>query len=200
MPLSRVTWSCTSSWPLGVVLPLAIAMLPGTAIAQRVPIDPAHSNVTVRVYKSGLFSGLAHDHEIHAPVAAGSLDAVHQAVEISFKVSEMKVIDTEASQSDRQEIEATMKGPKVLDMVQFPEISFASSRVASSGSGHSEVTGTLKLHGVSRPVSVPVVLRDDKYSGSVTLKQTDYGITPVKIAGGAVKVKDEIVIEFSVSP
>jgi hypothetical protein len=34
----------------------------------------------------------------------------------------------------------------------------------------------------------------------VTLKQTDYGITPVKIAGGAVKVKDEIVIEFSVSP
>jgi polyisoprenoid-binding protein YceI len=140
-------------------------MIPGTAIAQRVPIDPAHSKVTVRVYKSGFLSGLAHDHEIHAPVAAGSVDVVHQAVEITFKVSEMKVIDTEASQSDRQEIEATMKGPKVLDMVQFPEISFASSRVASSRSGHSEATGTLKLHGVSRPVSVPVVLRADKYSG-----------------------------------
>ena len=35
--------------------------------------------------------------------------------------------------------------------------------------------------------------------GSITLKQTDYGITPVKIAGGAVRVKDGIVIEFQVA-
>jgi hypothetical protein len=47
---------------------------------------------------------------------------------------------------------------------------------------------------------VPVELRDGKYLGSVTLKQTDYGITPVKIGGGAVRVKDEIIIELSIAP
>jgi polyisoprenoid-binding protein YceI len=200
MSISRAAWLYISRWPLTAVLLSVVWILSASGEAQRTPIDPTHSTVTVRVYKSGLFSGLAHDHEIQAPVAAGSIDAREKAVQISFKVADMKVIDTSASQSERQEIEATMKGPKVLDVAQFPEISFASIRVASSGSDRSEVTGMLKLHGVSREIAVPVVLHDGKYSGSVTLKQTDYGITPVKIAGGAVKVKDEIVIEFNVSP
>jgi polyisoprenoid-binding protein YceI len=87
----------------------------------------------------------------------------------------------------------------VLDAAQFPTISFASSSVKTSGD-RSDVTGTLKLHGASRQITVPVTWHDGKYLGSVSLKQTDYGITPVKIAGGAVRVKDEITIEFSIVP
>jgi hypothetical protein len=34
--------------------------------------------------------------------------------------------------------------------------------------------------------------------GALTLRQSDFGITPVKIAGGAVRVKDEIRIEFDI--
>ena len=34
--------------------------------------------------------------------------------------------------------------------------------------------------------------------GSTSLKQTDFGITPISIAGGTVKVKDEVRIEFDV--
>jgi hypothetical protein len=47
---------------------------------------------------------------------------------------------------------------------------------------------------------VLVVLENGHYRGSVPLKQTDFGITPVRIAGGAVKVKDEIKIEFDIVP
>ena len=32
----------------------------------------------------------------------------------------------------------------------------------------------------------------------MTLKQTDYGITPISVAGGAVKVKDELNIDFDI--
>jgi hypothetical protein len=32
-----------------------------------------------------------------------------------------------------------------------------------------------------------------------TLKQTDFGITPVTVAGGTVKVKDEVKIEFEIA-
>jgi len=71
--------------------------------------------------------------------------------------------------------------------------------VKTSGD-HSEVTGPLTMHGASRQIAVPVTWQDGKYTGSLSLKQTDYGITPVKIAGGAVRVKDEITIEFSIVP
>ena len=182
------------------MLPAVLAFFPAAALAQRVDIDKGHSTVTVRVYKSGLLSGFAHNHVIRGPIASGSLDPSEKTVELSFNVAEMKVLDPDASDSERHEIEATMKGPTVLDMAQFPTISFASTAVAASGPDHSQVTGMLKLHGGSRQVSVPVVLHEGKYTGSVTLKQTDYGITPVKIAGGTVRVKDEIVIEFDVAP
>jgi hypothetical protein len=47
--------------------------------------------------------------------------------------------------------------------------------------------------------SWPVTLKDACYRGSATLKQTDFGITPVTVAGGTVKVKDEVKIEFEIA-
>lgn len=196
----RAAWYCTSRGATTAFLLTTAAVCPQVANAQRAAIDAAHSSVTVRVYKSGLLSGLAHNHEIHAPVASGNLDVRDKAVELSFNVTDMKVVDPGVSDSEKQEIEDTMKGPKVLDMAQFSSISFASTAVAASGQDRYQVTGTLELHGASRPVNVLVVLRDEKFTGTVALKQTDFGITPVKIAGGAVKVKDEIDIEFSIAP
>lgn len=169
-----------------------------SAVAQRVAIDKTHSTVTVRVFKSGLLSGLAHNHVIQATIAAGSLDARDRAIELSFNVADMKVVDPEGSDSERQQIEATMKGPKVLDMAQFPVINFTSRQITSPGQNRYQATGELKLHGAARQVSVPVDFRDGRYLGSLTLKQTDYGVVPVKIAGGTVRVKDEIVIEFQI--
>ena len=43
-----------------------------------------------------------------------------------------------------------MKGPKVLDAVQFPTISFQSSRVNVGPSQSYTVVGALKLHGTAR--------------------------------------------------
>jgi len=178
---------------------LTLGLTPVLASAQRLAIDSAKSSVTVRVFKSGLFSGLAHDHTIQAPVATGNIDMQEKSVTLTFNVADLKVLDPGVSGSDRKDIDATMKGPKVLDGAQFSTISFASSSVKTSGD-RDEVTGTLKLHGASRQITVPVAWQDGEYTGSLSLKQTDYGITPVKIAGGAVRVKDEITIEFSIVP
>ena len=179
---------------------LTILLSSVTAFAQQIAIDTAHSSVDVRVYKSGLFSALAHNHIIRAPITTGSIDPAARVTEMTFNVADMKVADPEGSDSERKEIEDTMKGPTVLDMAKFPVISFRSQSITSSGQGKYQAGGELKLHGVARTVSCPVTFSDGKYSGSVTLKQTDFGISPVKIAGGAVRVKDEIVIEFSVVP
>ena len=170
------------------------------AIAQRAEIEPTKSVITVHVFKSGLFSSFAHDHVIQAPVASGGIDVQEKSVTLTFNVADMKVLDPGTSDSERKDIDATMKGPKVLDGAQFPTISYSSNSVKASGADRNEVTGTLKIHGVSRQITAPVTFHDGKYSGSLALKQTDYGITPVKIAGGTVRVKDEITIEFVVRP
>jgi polyisoprenoid-binding protein YceI len=174
-------------------------LLCSLAHAQRLPIDRAHSAVTIKVYKSGLFSSFAHDHTIQAPIASGTIDSTAKSVELSFNASEMKVLDPGTSDSERQTIESTMKSDKVLDVAKFPSIAFSSTAV-SGPSDHMQAIGNLKLHGAGRSLTIPVVWRNGKYTGSVTLKQTDFGITPVKIAGGAVRVKDEIVVEFEIVP
>ena len=38
------------------------------------------------------------------------------------------------------------------------------------------------------------------YAGRSTIKQTDFGINPVTIGGGTVKVKNELEIHFVVVP
>ena len=180
------------------------------AAAYAADIDPAASKITVKVDKTGLFSAFAHDHTIAAPLASGHLDVQKRSVELKFRAQEMKVLDPGIKDSERADIDHTMKSYKVLDAGRFPEIVFVSTSVETPavGAKASEadaakrylVHGRLTLHGVTRPVELPVSFSDGLYTGKVTLKQTEFGITPVKIAGGTVKVKDAIEIVFEIVP
>ena len=161
-------------------------------------IDVAGSKITVHVEKSGLFSAFAHNHVISAPLASGHLNVEKRTVELKFRSQDLKVLDPGVSDSDRAEIQRTMQSDKVLDPARFPEISFVSTSVDVNGTQHYLVRGNLTLHGTTKPVELPVSFGGGHYTGKVSLKQTDYGITPVKIAGGAVKVKDIIEVVFEV--
>jgi hypothetical protein len=154
--------------------------------------------VTVRVFKSGLFRAFADDHVIEAPLAEGSLDASMLAVHIAINVRTMRVLDPSLSSKDRLEVQTRMLGPDVLDGVRFPQIRFRSATVQAGAAGRWSVRGELEVHGQARPVTINVVREQDHYKGSTTLKQSDFGITPISIAGGTVKVKDDIKIDFDI--
>jgi polyisoprenoid-binding protein YceI len=175
---------------------LFVIVVSSLCAGQSKQLDRSASSITVAVAKSGVFSGFAHDHTVVAPIASGSIDTAKKSIQLTFHAQEMKVTDKEGSDSDRAEIEKTMKSDKVLDVASFPEISFASTGVDPSGEGAFNVRGDLSLHGKTRPIQFPVMFKDGRYSGSVKLKQTDFGITPIRIAGGTVKVKDEIQVSF----
>jgi YceI-like domain len=156
------------------------------------------STITVHVFKAGLFSGLAHNHVVLAPIARAGLDAAHFAAEITVPAKEMKVMDPEVSDKDRAEIQSTMLGPKVLDAEKYPEIHFRSSRIEQSAPQHYRVTGKLELHGTSKELSFEVTGGPEHYHGAARLKQSDFGIKPISLFGGSVKVKDELELEFEV--
>lgn len=160
----------------------------------------SRSIITVHVGKTGLFSGFGHEHTVIAPIASGKVDARAMAVQITVLAKQMKVTDSEVSASDQAEVQSIMLGPKVLDVERYPEIRFQSSRVQPSGGQNYRVTGTLDLHGVSRELSFDVTGSPDHYHGKARFKQTDFNIKPVSGGGGAVKVKDELELEFDVYP
>jgi polyisoprenoid-binding protein YceI len=176
-----------------------LGLLALQAIAQsKREIDTEKSVMTVRVYKTGLFSGFAHNHEIHAPVANGSFDEQQPAVEFRVQAASLRVVDPGVSESERSQVQSNMLGPKVLDTQKFTEIAFRSTQIEKISDGKWVVSGDLTLHGVTKAVKVNVEGGDGRYRGDAQLRQRDFGITPISIGGGAVKVKDEVRVEFEI--
>ena len=161
-------------------------------------IDPQKSSITVRVFKAGVFSAFGHEHEISAPIQQGSFTENPGSVELTVDARGMRVMDKGISEKDRADIQQTMLGPKVLDSEKFPTIRFRSTRVELLGEGKWSLLGDLTIHGETRPVKVRVEGANGRYHGTAELKQKDFGITPVTVGGGAVKVKNELRIEFDI--
>jgi polyisoprenoid-binding protein YceI len=179
-----------------VVVALCFATPAG---AEHVDVDASRSTITVRVLKSGLLRAFADNHEITAPIKAGFVDdGAAAAVQIVVDAPSMQVLDPGLSPHDRDQVQRRMRGPEVLDASQFPEIRFVSMSVERVESGGWIVHGQLSLHGQTRPVTVKVTFAEGHYKGSASVKQTSFGITPITVAGGTVKVKDDVTIDFDI--
>ena len=180
---------------------LITALLASTSLcATRRDIDNQQSIITIRVSRSGVFSAFGHDHEITARISRGHIDyAENPSVEFWVDARALRVVDPDASAKDRTEVQTKMQGPGVLNVNEFPEIHFHSIAVQQSGGTRWTVRGNLDLHGQSRPVVLEVTETGRWFLGTAILKIRDYGITPPVVAGGSVKVKDEIELEFKVT-
>lgn len=94
---------------------------------------------------------------------------------------------------------------EVLEGDRFPEIEYKCSRVTANGTGDrywAVLHGEFTLHGTTRtlPISARVVVTGEslRASGEFSIKQRDYGIAPVKVAGGAIKLEDEVKCTFDI--
>ena len=184
-----------------VALALWMCAAPTAVRAETRPIDVERSTLTVFVYKSGLFSALADDHVIQAPLAGGTISTdAPLGIEVSVRSGTLKVLDPRLSSEKRAEVQARMLGPEVLDSTAHPTIEFSSTSIEPGGPDRWTVTGRLTIHGVTRSLTFPVTQKDGRYRGTAVLRQRDFGIEPISIVGGTVKVRDELKVEFDVIP
>jgi polyisoprenoid-binding protein YceI len=173
-------------------------------------IDPQQSKLEIHVSKEGAFKVFGHDHLISAQQVSGQAQfdpqkIAQSSVRLGISTKSITVIDPGESEKDRHEVQATMEGEKVLDVSKFPEITFTSNGVSAAkktpDGWELTLAGKLSLHGVEKPVSFPLHIHTDaselRGQGELSILQTDYGITPVKVGGGAVKVKDKLKITFN---
>jgi beta-glucanase (GH16 family)/polyisoprenoid-binding protein YceI len=198
---------------LGIVLALLflLALHATPALAQTYAFDESNSSLEINVYKEGLFSAFGHNHLIAANDFSGSLqfdpsEIENSSVTLRVAPKSLTVVDPGVSAGERRQVQASMLGPEVLDVERYPEIWFRSTRVAGvkrQGRGwRVTLTGTLQLHGAQRPVTFPLVVQLDNgqltAQGDADILQTDFGITPIKVAGGAVKAKNRLRIHFDI--
>lgn len=175
-------------------------------------IDPEKSKIEIHVGKEGFFSAFGHNHLIATKEISGEaqldpekIDAASVALIIRSK--SLTVLDPGASEREKVEVQKTMLGDKVLDVEKYPEVRFTSARVANAKKRNDgwELTleGTLSLHGVEKTVAFPLRVQLNgnalRGEGEISLRQTDYGITPVKVGGGTVRVKDRLKITFGIA-
>ncbi len=159
-------------------------------------MDVERSTITIHVGKSGLFSAAAHEHWVNAPIASGKIGDA--SVEFTVDTSKMKVKpDPKVDAKTQAQIQKDME-EMTLEPAKYPAIAFRSSHVDKTGEGQWKVDGTLSLHGSTKPISLAVTKNGEAYTGHTILKQTDFGIKPISIGGGTIKVKNEVEIEFQI--
>jgi polyisoprenoid-binding protein YceI len=176
-------------------------------------LGPGDGRVLVKTGREGLAARAGHDltieitrwsAQVTVPDAAdGGVAAATLTAELdlgALAVREGTGGAKPLTDRDRKDIQGSAR--KLLG--EAAKASFASSRVipSSAPSGASAggaIEGTLTLLGRTRPLRLQVTSPGPgHFRGSATVRQTDFGITPYSGFLGALKIKDEVAVEFDI--
>ncbi|MGH3171528.1 MAG: YceI family protein [Trebonia sp.] len=170
-------------------------------------LGPQSGRLILRTGRAGLAAKAGHDlvievtrwsAEVTVPGAdGGGLAAAAITVQLdlgSLAVREGSGGAKPLGDKDRRDIEATAR--RILGGGGDTSARFASSAVVLAGSGGA-IEGTLTIRGRSRPVRLDLTSpASGQYRGAVTVRQTEFGITPYSGFFGALKLRDEIAVEI----
>ena len=175
--------------------------------ADRYVIDSRASRFTVQAFATGLMARMGHNPIIGIRDFSGAMQFNPDKLEAGFfrlviKSASLSV-QNDISDKDLREIERLMN-QEVLETAKFPEIIYEADSISVSKMTDmlcsATLNGKLALHGVTRnqTIVVRVALLGSmlRASGDFTLDQTDYNIKLVSVAGGALKLKDELKFSF----
>ncbi len=169
-------------------------------------VDSTHSLVIIEVHRAGLLSGLGHDHVVASRDVAGYVSVSTGTADLYVPLDRLVVDDpglrTAAgmnTQPSQQDIEGTRRNmlTVTLDAEHFP---IALIHIARKNDGRLEVAIT--LHGITRSYAVAAQFETApggiSVAGSMSFRQSDFGITPLSVLGGALKVQDRLDLRFRI--
>lgn len=212
--------SCTSRRadvpPAAFPAPAGEAEVP--AGARILVIDPDRSVVTLLVRRAGPLARLGHNHVITSAQESGRAwlgpEPSESGFEIRLPVTAF-VVDEPAARlaagaefpgelpdEAREGTYRNMLRAEVLDGERHPEVVVRASRISGTWQ-QPVVVARITLRGTTRDVEVPVELRRDPQSllatGALRIRQSDFGITPFSVGGGAIQVADDVDVRFEIA-
>jgi polyisoprenoid-binding protein YceI len=188
---------------------MAISSAASSRSGVRYLVDTRTSQFTVQAFASGLIATIAHSPKIAirdwtgvVQMASSKLDSA--SLEVRVTSSSLEVLD-ELPDRDRRELHRVMY-TEVLEIEQFPEVVYDSTEVAAEKLKEDlyrlNVRGRLTLHGISNDqdfvAQASLGVDSVRAHGSFTLLQSDYNIRIASIAGGTLKLQDELKFTFYV--
>jgi hypothetical protein len=160
-------------------------------------IGPSNGSLKVKTGKEGAAAKMGHNlvlgvNSWEATVEGGDSPSISLTADPgSVEVIEGSGGAKPLSDKDKGDIKKSI-GNKVLGSSQ---ITFTSSSVEDNG-GQMVAKGDLSIAGQSSQVSIPLSVNGGTISGSVTLSQKDFGIKQFSAMMGALKVTDQVQVEF----
>jgi polyisoprenoid-binding protein YceI len=179
-----------------------ILILSATARADTWRLDPAHTSVEFTVRHMMLSNVKGRFDKLSGTVTANGTDP--NSVQVNA-VIEADSINTRVAKRDSH-----LRSADFLDVVQYPTITFKSTKVEPVGNGKWKLTGDLTLHGVTKPVVLDVTgptppIKDPMgntrvgASATTTIDRKDFGITwNHALDGGGMLVGDDVSISIEV--
>ena len=176
-------------------------------------VVPERSRAEILVHRAGRLQRLGHDHVILAPGIAGYalLDAERpqaSRADLAIDLNALMVdapelravyqLETHPSESDIQGTTKNMS-EHVLQTATWPE-AFVQVMGIESLEGETRCTASLTLKGTTKSFPTTIIVHRDEdvlsVRGSFDLNQSDYGIKPFSVLGGALSVQDRVEISY----
>jgi polyisoprenoid-binding protein YceI len=172
-------------------------------------VEPRISRFQVQAFAGGLLSALGHNPVFAIRGLVGDASVRQDSMEdasliLRVDATSLHLVD-DVSERDREEIEYHMHRD-VLETDRFPEILFVTDRVDVLDKSQEPVSlnldGNVTLHGQTRaqiiPAKVSVQQGFLRAFGNFSIWQSDYNIRLVSVAGGTLKIKDELKLNFDI--
>jgi polyisoprenoid-binding protein YceI len=179
-------------------------------------IDAARSQLLIYAYRGGAAARLGHNHVlraaqiegyVHVPATAPAgarFDLRVPLAQLAIDEPQLRAATGDAfagerSASDIAGTRHNMLGPDGLDATRFTDVRVRSTQV--SGDWPALVADVeITLHGVARTLMVPLRVHrsgvDLAISGSLVLRQSDFGVQPYSALLGLLAVQDPVTIAF----
>ena len=131
-----------------VLMAAILLALPAAAQVQTWQLDPSHSAAQFAVKHLGLSTVRGAFTKLSGTLQYDAADPTKSVVEVTI---ETPSVDTRVEMRDND-----IRGEKLLDVKNYPTMTFKSRRVESAGAGKLKVIGDLTLHGVTKEVALEV--------------------------------------------
>jgi polyisoprenoid-binding protein YceI len=183
---------------------------PAAALA----LDPARTEVLVRVYREGPLAAVGHNHVITATAVEGSVTPAaggEYAFALRLPVAAFVVDDPAAraragadfaapvDDAARAGTRGNLLGPRLLDAERFPAIGLA-GRSVTGPDGTRSLDIAITVRDVTRPFRIPVTVEaapdGPRLRGALRVTHAELGLEPFSVMGGMLRVRDELGIEF----
>ena len=174
-------------------------------IAGAYRFGPELGRLLVHTTRTGLGAKAGHDLAIevtrwHGRATVDPATPANSSVTVevdadSFEVGEGTGGVKPLSDADRAQIHKTLKA--ILHTAQHPTITFRSRRVDGSAASFA-CDGELTIMGATHPVALQGRVSDSRVIGGTTVVQSRWGIRPYSAFFGALKLSDEVKVDFDV--